>query len=489
MTRVDSDLKALAMDRSAVERFIQARCAGKRVTYLANLGNMGDALIAHGAFQLLNRIGVPFDICRTTDEVDAELLIVAGGGNLVEGLYSDIASFIAGQRRETEIIVLPHTVVGFTGPLLDRRDRLHIFAREHRTYGALLRQGLPNDRVFLADDLAFGLDIPRFPPPTRSRLTALRTDVEASGQFQLSDRNLDLSAMIVRHWDDPHIAEKASEMFLGILADYEHVLTDRLHVAIGAALVGRRVTFLSNSYFKNSAVYETSMSRAPNVTFIDVESAPAAALKTALEPFGVVRWAKAASGADQSGLDRAKASDETLNDLPVLLLHGLPESTTDILLKALGKYPGVHVASDKTPFWKSGPRIGAPLYVTTNPDDLFEPIPGEFSGSRSAIPLLPRFALTQPEVLAGAIARRKRIRIYTDTAQLAADDPFAKMGELLSAEQFMSAANQDVEAYPEHILDGLRGFSWLPARPAWLSAVVKSIKDGARAAEQRPAKT
>jgi exopolysaccharide biosynthesis predicted pyruvyltransferase EpsI len=59
---------------------------------------------------------------------------------------------------------------------------------------------------------------------------------------------------------------------------YDEVGTNRLHVAIGAALLGKRVRFHPNSYFKNRAVYEFSMAdRFPDVEWVEAEATPGAA--------------------------------------------------------------------------------------------------------------------------------------------------------------------------------------------------------------------
>jgi len=52
-----------------------------------------------------------------------------------------------------------------------------------------------------------------------------------------------------------------------VLAGFDHVVTDRLHTAVGAALLGKRVTMVEGSYYKLGGVYEQSLSDNPNVTY------------------------------------------------------------------------------------------------------------------------------------------------------------------------------------------------------------------------------
>jgi exopolysaccharide biosynthesis predicted pyruvyltransferase EpsI len=50
---------------------------------------------------------------------------------------------------------------------------------------------------------------------------------------------------------------------------YKKIDTDRLHVAIGATLLEKKVTLFPNSYYKNKAVYDYSLRKFPNISFIE----------------------------------------------------------------------------------------------------------------------------------------------------------------------------------------------------------------------------
>ncbi len=51
----------------------------------------------------------------------------------------------------------------------------------------------------------------------------------------------------------------AARDFLAIADRYDEIRTDRLHVAIAGALLGKRVLLHDNSYGKNRAVWEHSV--------------------------------------------------------------------------------------------------------------------------------------------------------------------------------------------------------------------------------------
>ena len=49
------------------------------------------------------------------------------------------------------------------------------------------------------------------------------------------------------------------QTFLAEIAKCEHVITDRLHVAIGGVLLGRKVSLVEGKTFKIRAIYEASI--------------------------------------------------------------------------------------------------------------------------------------------------------------------------------------------------------------------------------------
>lgn len=78
-----------------------------------------------------------------------------------------------------------------------------------------------------------------------------RTDVETSNKIKLPENNRDLS---LEGTDNSDIYP-----FLAAISEYETIYTDRLHIAIAAALMGREVHLYPGSYFKIKAIYESSI--------------------------------------------------------------------------------------------------------------------------------------------------------------------------------------------------------------------------------------
>ena len=100
-------------------------------------------------------------------------------------------------------------------------------------------------------------------------LNAFRTDVEAL-RTSLPANNVDLSSLFSIDTYPPRYSHLTSHAFLATLRRVNSVSTDRLHVCIAAALLGKEVSFHANKYFKNRAVYETSLAgHFPNVRWAD----------------------------------------------------------------------------------------------------------------------------------------------------------------------------------------------------------------------------
>jgi exopolysaccharide biosynthesis predicted pyruvyltransferase EpsI len=187
-------------------------------------------------------------------------LFIDGGGNLVD-YYSDIRDFLIKKPAlYDEIVILPHTIFGDRQieVLNNVSSKLTIFCREKVTAETLERE-LHHVNVYLWHDCAFYNKLPQV-SIGKGILNAFRLDKE-SILATLPESNIDLTLK--------GYATKPLDELINTLQQYEEINTDRLHVAIGAALLGKRVKLFPNSYYKNKAVYDYSLTRYPNVRFIE----------------------------------------------------------------------------------------------------------------------------------------------------------------------------------------------------------------------------
>jgi exopolysaccharide biosynthesis predicted pyruvyltransferase EpsI len=270
--------------------------------YVPNAGNAGDALIAAGAWQLFDELGLSPVPTRTAQLRLADVAVYAGGGNLVSE-YQDCARFLercltVGVKRA---LILPQTVRGHEA-LLGRLDqRFTIVCRESESLERLRSIGT-SAKIISAPDLALRLDVERLlsrcaelPARARfaqdlllhrrlpaylkwrSRLLArarerrstmhiIRGDAEAvagvSGEARWDVSGLYWSEFLLRSE-----VEFVSRDLLQLVQGAREVVTNRLHAGVAAALMGRRVTYTDNSYGKIRAVYNSSLKDIETISF------------------------------------------------------------------------------------------------------------------------------------------------------------------------------------------------------------------------------
>jgi exopolysaccharide biosynthesis predicted pyruvyltransferase EpsI len=270
-----------------------------------NPGNGGDALIAEATFQLLRRHGIPFMTLTCDFDLEGKVVVFGGGGNLTPD-YGDCRNFIMSHHQKPKkLVILPHTVKGNEDLLGDLGGNVDIICRESVSYEHVGRHARKAN-VMLADDLAFGLDSEGLLrnragnalPIDRSSLRQTLRMLNRLGKSRLAlarkrlsntlrakgkdsrvlncfredverlpgappEGNIDVSRMIpfkytrsrgVERW-----ARVVSYTILRFLSDFEEIRTNRLHICIAGALLGKRVHFYPNSYWKNRAVYEYSI--------------------------------------------------------------------------------------------------------------------------------------------------------------------------------------------------------------------------------------
>ncbi len=206
---------------------------GQRIGFVRPIGNVGDELIEWGMRQLFSLYDIDwqlFDPAAPSGSVD--LLVWGGGGNM--GTMWQNNWLLRGRCLE---LGLPMTILpqSFTSPE-DRRYH-RVFVRE-RVSLSLATRGV------LAPDLALGLDYTSTTQPRHELGIFLRKDSEG---------------IVPRGWfsRDPVRLCRTPRQYLELAASYEHIVTDRLHFAISAMIVGRRTTLLPNVYHKNSSMYKT----------------------------------------------------------------------------------------------------------------------------------------------------------------------------------------------------------------------------------------
>jgi exopolysaccharide biosynthesis predicted pyruvyltransferase EpsI len=254
---------------AAFEWLIEPALGRASVDFVPNAGNIGDGIINLACLNFLESAFETVNVVSMRETPTSDHVFVGGGGNLFEGLYGAAAGLLAGLEARQHVGFFPVSVAGHTDLLRARGPRLRLLCREAVTFeslGALLPQAglrLTHDAAFALSvgDLIGSDDI----PAARRGSTGvyLRQDEEA---VAARARGFDLTGQHGSTWTDrAEIAEWVERVASACLR-HQAIVTDRLHVAIVAALLERRVVLLPNRTFKNRAVFEASLSRLGNVS-------------------------------------------------------------------------------------------------------------------------------------------------------------------------------------------------------------------------------
>ena len=190
------------------------------------------------------------------------MLFIDGGGNFVD-YYSDVRDFLIKKPAlYSEIVILPHTIFGEKQieVLNNLSSKLTVFCRE-KVSAEFLEDKLTYGKVYLWHDCAFYNEFSQIPVPAGDgALNAFRSDDE-SILNTLPESNNDLSYN--------GYATKPLDELIGVLQKYAQVNTDRLHIAIGSTLLGKQVKLFPNLYYKNKAVFDYSLKKFPNISFVE----------------------------------------------------------------------------------------------------------------------------------------------------------------------------------------------------------------------------
>lgn len=280
--------------------------------YCPNPGNAGDSAIAAATYQMLDRLGIAYRTVRWDEKIEASghIIVYGGGGNLTSD-YANARYFIERNHCQARrLILLPHTVQGHADLLRKIGSNVDIFCRERRSY-AWVCNVATEANAYLANDMAFHLDpseytglggasggtqalsimdmirrsmwkrygagedglplqlavsqggraLAKLVKSLRGGsevLYAMRTDMERRGG-QVPSSNVDLSQVFRCGTSSPAVAQRATRLLFSYLDRFDRVVTNRLHLCILAALLGKEVDFYANSYFKNEAVFAFSI--------------------------------------------------------------------------------------------------------------------------------------------------------------------------------------------------------------------------------------
>lgn len=245
---VEASRRAILRELNASEPFTLVRAPG----------NLGDQLIAAGARRLFAEL--PYRECSVAEALRSRgaLAVLMGGGAWSKPYHEVMPPALrAIAARYERVIVLPSSFDVSVDAVREalRETRAIVFAREEESFRAL--DGLCEQRR-LAHDTAFFFDFSPYAIEGRGVLHAFRGDAEASGRAPVAADNRDLSV-------DLHSLDE----WLWTIARHAEVHTDRAHVMIAAAMLGKRVIAYPSSTAKIPAIVRYALGES-DVQLVDL---------------------------------------------------------------------------------------------------------------------------------------------------------------------------------------------------------------------------
>jgi GT2 family glycosyltransferase len=224
-----------------------AAIGGAAFTYVRSVGNRGDELIQAGTRRLLAGLDYREIGIEEVAAASGELAVISGGGAWCRCYHEIMPRVLAlAERRFARVVVLPSSFEPAQEQVRDvlARSRAVVFARERESWRQI--RGLCDAR--LAHDCAFFFDFGRLLEAGDGVLHAFRADPESSASFALPADNVDISDVCA-----------TLPEWLSRIARAAVVRTDRAHVMIAAALLGKRVEFCASAYHKLPAIAEFAL--------------------------------------------------------------------------------------------------------------------------------------------------------------------------------------------------------------------------------------
>lgn len=244
-------MKTMQEEFSILASVIWEKGRGAPIYYLPNRGNWGDSLIRAGTKKFLRHYGLRyFELAyqrkrllwlfdRYLPLLVRGILIYGGGGSWCKLWDKSLRVMESIHASYRHIIVLPSTF-----ELKPSFPKTTYFARDRYESMQVVPEGV------FCHDMAFFLGRMDL-PDGKGEKTFFRTDKESANIFPVPEGNIDIS-LTGTHLTTP-------TPFFNEIGKYSVIHTDRLHVAIAACLLGRELHFYPGSYFKNKAVFLSSM--------------------------------------------------------------------------------------------------------------------------------------------------------------------------------------------------------------------------------------
>src|SRR5271163_1172771 len=219
------------------------------LTFIRLYGNIGDELIYAGTRQLLARRFYSEVSVRNLAGVSGHTAVVAGCGGWC-GPYHDMVDHMPLIETKFERVIIMPSSFDVSVPSVRSTlatTKALVFARERKSFDDICR--LCDAKI--AYDCAFFFDYRPYLRHGEGCLVSYRIDAE-SALSELPESNQDISRSC-----------SSLDEWLWTIARHAVVKTDRAHVMIAAALLGKSVDYWTSSYHKVPAIADYSLKSFP----------------------------------------------------------------------------------------------------------------------------------------------------------------------------------------------------------------------------------
>lgn len=274
------------------------------IFYVPCEGNAGDNIITVSTIELLNSIGLKYTFILPSEvfklemeKIQGSCFIVGGGGGLVPN-YSSLTSLLSHLSSAKRIIQLSQTASGIDEFLEGLGGNYFLFLRESTSYDYVKSLKM-SASYYKVEDLVFYTELASWRSKNKwlsysseillspwkknicrsdylkskllvvksillkaifrvsQAMTLFRTDSEGLGRG--GSGNIDISNAFNYGQSSKALIYESANDFVNFLECINKVKTDRLHVAITAAKLGKSVEFYGGNYHKCRSVYVESM--------------------------------------------------------------------------------------------------------------------------------------------------------------------------------------------------------------------------------------
>jgi exopolysaccharide biosynthesis predicted pyruvyltransferase EpsI len=242
------NMKATAELADSAGALLRAVGDHSDLALLRSWGNRGDDLISAGNRRLLRHLPYrEYDIRKFDQAPSRATAIISGGGSWCKPyhLIAELLPYI--EARFSHVIVFPSSFDIDEPIVRESLSLTHavVFAREDESYERI--RFLCDAR--LAHDTAFFFDFAPYQSGFHQGvLSAFRTDEEAAG-MPVPEGNRDISSDC-----------ETLDEWLWTISRHDLIRTDRAHVVIAAAMLGKRVEWRPSSYHKLPGIVRFSIS-------------------------------------------------------------------------------------------------------------------------------------------------------------------------------------------------------------------------------------